>query len=368
MMKMIRLQNFKSLVDVTLDLGRVNVFIGENGCGKTNVLEGVAFAAGTLDDDLSDSSLFNHGVRVPEPTLLTSAFAADPANASAAEGASRVLTTVHAEGAGAAVELATVYSTEKTRWMEEGVFAARQGVVLPEEVARLFAKSQVRRSTAKQLLKFLIYAPEHSTLRRFVEEGQVKPLGVKGEGLFQLLTRLSQDKDRWADITGSLEVLEWFGSLNIGSNLGPFETRLDIKDRFLAPGAPSLSQLSTNEGFFYLLFLYAALVSDKTPPFFAVDNVDTSLNPRLCTEVMRRCVELAKKHNKQVMFTTHNPGLLDGLNLHDEEQRLFSVSRNSEGHTRVRRVLAPKPLGDEAPVKLSEAFMRGALGGLPKNF
>jgi hypothetical protein len=34
----------------------------------------------------------------------------------------------------------------------------------------------------------------------------------------------------------------------------------------------------------------------------------------------------------------------------------------------VRRVAAPKPLDGEPPVALSEAFVRGFLGGLPKNF
>lgn len=42
MIQQIRMQNYKSLADLTLDLGRINVLIGENGSGKTNVLEAVA--------------------------------------------------------------------------------------------------------------------------------------------------------------------------------------------------------------------------------------------------------------------------------------------------------------------------------------
>jgi hypothetical protein len=83
---------------------------------------------------------------------------------------------------------------------------------------------------------------------------------------------------------------------------------------------------------------------------------------------MRRLVALAKKYDKQVLITTHNPAVLDGLDLNDDEQRLFVVYRNSEGHTKVRRATPPQPLGDEPPVKLSEAFLRGILGGLPQNF
>ena len=60
--------------------------------------------------------------------------------------------------------------------------------------------------------------------------------------------------------------------------------------------------------------------------------------------------------------------MLDGLNLHEEDQRLLVVERNKVGHTRIRRVDPPKPTGGEPVVSLSEAFLRGYIGGLPKNF
>ena len=79
-------------------------------------------------------------------------------------------------------------------------------------------------------------------------------------------------------------------------------------------------------------------------------------------------MKLAKENNKQVIITTHNPAVLDGLDLHDDEQRLLVVDRNKDGHTRAHRVDPPKPVAGQAPVSLSEAFMRGYIGGLPKNF
>lgn len=109
-------------------------------------------------------------------------------------------------------------------------------------------------------------------------------------------------------------------------------------------------------------------MSEGTPRFFAIDNIDTSLNPKLCTQLMIEIAKLATEQHKQVILTTHNPAILDGLNLNDDEQRLFVVSRNKNGFTRVRRV--PRPLAPEGavPVRLSEAFIRGYLGGLPNTF
>jgi len=51
-------------------------------------------------------------------------------------------------------------------------------------------------------------------------------------------------------------------------------------------------------------------------------------------------VELAKANDKQFIVTTHNPAILDGLNLHDDEQRLYGVRRNRNGETRADRIEA----------------------------
>jgi predicted ATPase len=109
-------------------------------------------------------------------------------------------------------------------------------------------------------------------------------------------------------------------------------------------------------------------LSKTTPQFFAIDNIDAALNPKLCGELMRRLCELAKKYDKQVILTTHNPAILDGLNLSDPEQLLYSVYRDDQGHTKTRRIEAPKVRAGATPARLSDAFMHGLIGGLPKNF
>jgi AAA15 family ATPase/GTPase len=112
------------------------------------------------------------------------------------------------------------------------------------------------------------------------------------------------------------------------------------------------------------------MVSDDTPKIFAIDNIDVALNPKLCTKLIKELTRLAKKYNKQVFVTTHNPAILDGIDLGDDEQRLLVFSRNKQGHTRYKRIkLEDKPRSSsDEELKLSEAFLRGYLGGLPKGF
>lgn len=216
---------------------------------------------------------------------------------------------------------------------------------------------------------FLIYSPENSALRIFQAEGQILPLGIKGEGLFAHLKALaaSEHRDKLEEIIEKLTLIDWFEGFELPEDLAPGERSIRIRDRYLAEGA-LFDQRSANEGFLFLLFYFTLLVSPDTPRFFAIDNIDTSLNPKLCSALTRELVDLAKKHDKQVILTTHNPAILDGLDLHDDEQRLFVVSRNQHGHTRAHRVSPPQSVNGELPMKLSEAFLGGYIGGLPKNF
>jgi ABC-type transport system involved in cytochrome bd biosynthesis fused ATPase/permease subunit len=52
MIDKIRIGNYKSIVDLTLDLGRFNVIIGTNGCGKSNILEAITMGALGVSEEI----------------------------------------------------------------------------------------------------------------------------------------------------------------------------------------------------------------------------------------------------------------------------------------------------------------------------
>ncbi len=78
---------------------------------------------------------------------------------------------------------------------------------------------------------------------------------------------------------------------------------------------------------------------------------------------------IAKANKKQALFVTNSPAVLDGLNLHDDDERLFEVYRDDDGHTRAKRIkLKPHVTVGGERLKLSELWMRGHLGAIPSNF
>jgi hypothetical protein len=66
------------------------------------------------------------------------------------------------------------------------------------------------------------------------------------------------------------------------------------------------------------------------------------------------------------MFTAHNPAVLDGLDLDNDDVRLFAVDRDSNGHT-VHQRLEPTPelMAQNLEYPLSRLWMMGHLGAVP---
>ncbi|MFS8066704.1 MAG: AAA family ATPase [Byssovorax sp.] len=374
MIREIHVENFKSVEKLTLELGRINVFIGENGCGKSNVLEAIAFAAAAGQNKLDNEFLASRGIRVTEPRFMRSAFQ---------EQATQGVRLALGGEEGKRLFDFTLRSDETqtySHWVnvaiESSLSQMISSIILNNErtASQIEQLHQIARHSLTAPLNlggpdFLIYAPENTALRNFQAEGQILPLGGKGEGLFAHLRALGSEKNRplLDEIIAKLSLIDWFEGFDLPANLSPGERTIHIRDRYLAEGA-LFDQRSANEGFLFLLFYFTLFISPDTPSFFAVDNVDASLNPKLCARLITELADLAEKHGKQAILTTHNPAVLDGLDLHDDEQRLFVIHRASRGPTKARRVLPPKPIEGRLPMKLSEAFLRGHIGGLPKNF
>jgi len=393
----VQIENYKSIQSLKIGLGRINVFIGENGCGKTNILEAIALASAAAADKLDNEFLYPRGIRVTEPEFMRSAF--DKENITKE-------IRINLRKINDVIFNFALQNDNKpySKWNKSGYFSSNESTLgffvndplLNEDkqinsdnnsiqvtigsrtqnidthtyniIKKLLEQTQNNyEESSLDLNNFIIYSPENSLLHVFKEEGQVQPLGTKGEGLLKLLKVLNNSLDKTNEIKRKLEFIEWFDDFKLSVD-AELERSIQIKDRYLDKELPYFNQKSSNEGFLFLMFYFALFVSDDTPKFFAIDNIENALNPKLCTRLIQELVELAKKYDKQVIFTTHNPAVLDGLDLQDDEQRLFVIYRNIDGHTKAKRVYAPEALDDDEPVPLSEAFMNGYIGGLPNNF
>ena len=412
MITKIHIKNFKSIYDLELKTARINLFIGENGSGKSNLLEALVFASASDSNKLDNEFLVSRGLRVSEPHLMRSAFDKKLANENIIIDVGfkfpAEINSTEYENITRQYELMNENNTF-SEWVDiseethkkitkkiddalaEGILISIKKITerlenTPKPLINKENSSSVNKTdkaeqiinlfnelnsvkTHTQLENFLIYSPENTALRVFAKEGQIQPLGINGEGLLKLLKVINhyEDKSYINTIIKSLQLFNWFEAINIPDDLSFDKDNIRITDKFLYQ---EIDQRSANEGFLFILFYITLIVAKETPKIFAIDNIDASLNPKLCTQLMIILTDLAQKYDKQIFLTTHNPAILDGIDLGDEQQKLYVVSRNKSGHTRVKeKTLKDKPKSsDDEPLKLSEAFLRGYLGGLPKGF
>lgn len=404
MLKNIEIKNFKTIDRLKLELGRTNVFIGENGAGKSNILEAIALAAAANSGKLDNEFLFPRGIRITSAPLMRPQF--DDGN----QTAPILIKTTDHNGITAAFELNNdnkEYSTwtcktshngfneenfynetvneivsnspsmlnelkEAIKQLESLIETAKNSESKSVSLPRDSVLVKINRHTKNRLSSllpeinnFAIFSPETSTLRKFDAEGQIEPLGICGEGLQKLLLVLSKDDPATLDsVKKTLSIFGWFEDLHFSSATGTSHSNIEVIDRFFRPDSRYLDIRSANEGFLYIMFYATLFASKLCPQFFAIDNIENSLNPKLCAHLITEIHKLSVNADKQSILTTHNPAILDGLNLDDDDQRLFAVQRNPDGYTRIKRIYKKKG----SDLKLSEMFMRGVIGGLPKGF
>jgi AAA15 family ATPase/GTPase len=365
------------------------VVIGANGCGKSNLLEAIALAglscSGTLLPELFES----RGIRVTDNRFMRSAF--DDIDE---EYIQILVTTMDGDMSSYQIH----YNTSKkpaqwedvveddTKELLTSLIEKGNNYKLDDLLAELkhikntkgadrqlnvkFSQDdgtyRLSKSRVNGLKTFTIYSLEESALRSMDGIPSTK-LGRTGKGLLPYLKELSktdEGKVILKEIKENMMVIDWFEDLEMPDTVMSQDSTLMLKDRYLDESLAYFDQRNANEAFLYLLFYFTLFISDETPSFFAIDNIEASLNPKLCKEVIKNLAMLAERHGKQVILTTHSPFVLDGIEEVTDKKLLFVASRNSDGYTVVNKIKA-----DAArTVPLSEAWLKGYIGGLPNNF
>ncbi len=394
MLDQLSVRTFKSLDDVTVDLGLVNVFIGANGSGKSNLLEALGILSAAADGKVDDQALLARGVRPGLPALYKSAFPA--------RRGTKLPPHLHfgASGAGAGYEVslhnplkdpAPAWRFKTESWKDGdnslvGRLPTQAGKANPERGLAALKAVEVPAGAALDLLGLLqgyvIFSPATAVLRGVAPETQPRqPVGLSGGNLPRAVRDLIEQReedDRSRRICReALELVDWAESFGSTSSarlpLSPAAASssyvIRFRDRFMRKDRNVLSGHDASEGALYALFLAVVAGHEASPALCAVDNADHGLNPRLARSLMERLCQwyLGSNEPRQILLTTHNPSVLDGLPLQDGRVRLFTVSRTRSGRTSVRRVIVDHDLQQKAERgwSLSQLWVRGDLGGVP---
>lgn len=407
MIDKIEIRGFKSIESVRFQPGRVNVLIGANGSGKSNLLEALGVISAAVSGRVDDEALLRRGVRPGVPALYKCSFP-------------DMRTPLHIhfgawhESVSYEVSLFNPIEVPSPVWRYHTEALKRDKTVLfgrshaaaekfnPE--AGLIALKIVEMTERDKTLKFLnglrdfaIYTPNTPVLRGIVGDSQQRlPVGLSGGQLATAVadflrqrTLLQFRSAKGANVSDpntlaflrevysdSLSLMEWAASYSaarasqtpLSPSVGSSEAVIRFKDRFMKSGRDTLSGYDASEGALYVLFHTVLAAHPKSPPICAVDNADHGLNPRLARSLLSKVCDwyLNSPFSRQIFLTTQNPLSLDGLPLQNDQVRLFTVSRTEKGRTVVNRVKLSRKLKEMAEKgwTLSRLWVMGHLGGV----
>jgi energy-coupling factor transporter ATP-binding protein EcfA2 len=392
MLTKITIESFKSLEEVEVELGQVNVFVGANGSGKSNFLEAIGVLSAAASGRVDDEALMRRGVRPGLPLLYKSAF----------RGGKRMPHIVFAaESASAAykVSLYNPLSDPKPAWRyhteswhsgtKELAGRSHRMRLKPNPEAGFAALKAVDLNPADPALALLdilrgyaIYEPNTPTLRGLIPEVQPRePVGLSGGGLAQAIHSLIQAARRDEKLQTQFEefaaLIDWASSIDaafahklpLSPSAASSKEVVRFVDRFMRDGRNALSGADASEGALYVLFAAVLSLDERAPSLLAIDNADHGLNPRLARALMGRVCDcfLKADRGRQLLLTSHSPQVLDGLPLQNSRVRLFTVSRTNLGRTTISRVEINERLLEMARQgwTLSRLWVMGHIGGVP---
>lgn len=398
----IRVEGFKSIVELTLELGSLNVLIGANGTGKTAVLEAIGLLSAAADGRVDDAELLRRGVRPGVPALYKSAFSdlkrIPRMIKLEAQSESGALYKVGLDNPKDSAATPWRFSTETigtdaqpkiltrsprggNQWAQGGLKkklssldplrgiapAALPSGAMPPEVGALF----------DTLRGFAIFDPQTAILRGTQPDlRQRDPLGLGGGRLAEAVAQLlTSARPRGLEADALSELIEWASDVTcaaptpdlISPSIPVVNEVVRFTDRYMREGRNQLSGYDASEGALFVLFALAALLHPRSPRFFAIENIGHALHPRLARRLVAILAEHSVRLRRQVLITTHNPLVLDALDLANDQIRLLAVDRTRSGHTVVTRIAHSDALESARASghTLSQMWTRGLLGAVP---
>jgi predicted ATPase len=339
MLNTLRVKNFKAIKDSgSVKLGPLTVFIGNNGVGKSSLIEALetyqAIVTGGMDEAMQRFMGFEHvhnkhanldtaitfDLRLQGPhgsTKLHMAIGSDKAsNSYFIHDDEDISCSKHQM-------IKSIHEGDKKhfRKLQEQGFSKMGGSVYLLEYANLIKSWQFLSMTPdrmgyplpqKRTGGGVRLARDGSNIAEFLLDMRERDSNAL-EGIIETMAFvLPYARDIQPAITSELERKAW----------------LQLTEaNFKIPGW----MLST--GTLRLLVLLALLRSSNPPPLIVVEEIENGLDPRsihLIIEEIRNAVQGGKT---QVIMTTHSPYLLDLLTL----EHLVMVERDSKGQPRFLR-------------------------------
>jgi len=358
--KSVRFEHFKSLDDVALPLGPVNILIGMNAAGKSNVIDGLRVLSEAVQSDVETTvsrrggvnSVVFRGSRSKTFAIEITYIVPDPsAPHSSSDMAYRVEVGDH-EGSPAVLEELLRLKRKRNEpgrakiWLSARLGEGR-AVRDAETLEREAFQTGDTGVLALKALGFLATFPRIRALRAFVEEWQFLSVNldairapqrdVRAEtlrpdaGNLANVLRTIRGTDVYVDIMEDLAHL--LGTVEgVETDVDRGRVLLLLRER---PFPDPFEAIAASDGTLRLLALLTAVHLMPRHGLLCVEEPEHGLHPLvfgpLLDLIRERC---PAGETRQTIITTHSPDLVDAA----EPDEIVTVERNSRGTTELARL------------------------------
>lgn len=380
-------RNFRSLREVHLELGPINVLVGPNAAGKSNVLDVLAFLGDASGSDLQPALERRGGfervrfrgkakgrraveIRLEaQLTKFSSPSAPDEYSLSfdfKRGGIERTeefaFKRTRGKGRriglqGSKLEIQDAGKASRSQEVDSSVL----GLALIQRLGKDAGRDQVIELT-DALESFRVFEVDVAAARRPAERQPGERLASDASNLSSFLTDLAaSDADVWEEfVSDARAVVPGLLDLDFLTIGGASES---VVVRFTESGLAGHTNLrEASFGTIRALALLAVLYDPAPPRITCIEEIDHGLHPY----ALDRIVELLRVASERTQFiiATHSPVFVNRL----RADELIVCERDSEtGASRIPAISseAVRRMEDEDGLDLGELWFSGLLGGVP---
>jgi predicted ATPase len=400
MIKRIHLENWKSLRNVEVALGPVQLFIGPNASGKSNIIDALRFLKEALASDIQtaatsgrgglDSIRFAAKASVPV-TISLEYFVPDPMSPQSKSDMSYLLTLGDRRRGvpGAQLEELRIkrrrgergrqYLFFRSKWGQGTAnidfSLSRRGRGGPER-AKFAVSTGDPGVLALRAIGFLDSFPRIAALRQFVQNWQFLDVdlpAIREPHRYERALSLDPTASNLVNVLRTLWQEDRAKFERVTANLGTLLTHVARLDTAVNHGLAVLlvgetafdeafEAVSTSDGTLRLLAVLTALETMPFHSLLCIEEPEHGIHPLVFGPFLDIIREYCPEGGtRQALLTTHSPDMLDAA----EPSEVRVVERDGSGATEVRALDGAELAGWRDDFRLGELWRMRQLGGVP---
>ena len=324
-------KGFRSLADVVWEPGKLNVLIGLNGGGKTNLLKVVRLLKASADRKLGKFVQGEGGVMSMLWDGQATAIEIEYDGLFPYNDKRKYRLALEKEGPSYLVDRETLDA--------HGLPIER------DRTGAFFRDDKERRGfTPKRGETILSFLESDWSSVAIYADADLNP--SRGPTVVSLEETVTEDADNLIPVLHSLYTADRDFKAEIDSAMAA-AFGSDFEELAFPPAADHRIQMRVHwkslkrpqsssdlsDGTLRFIFLATVLANPKKPPFIAIEEPETGLHPSMLPIIADLAAQAAEQ--SQIVLTTHSPALLDALGKHNPT---ITVVESQEGKTRLKNV------------------------------